>query len=161
VPEYDPHIDYYEVLQVHPRASSAVVKAAYRVILRELGAHPDLGGREDFAALLNQAYRVLSDPELRAEYDGARLLTAPRGEELATVVWVHAERHRIEQTFEEAKGETGLAHYEVRGWDGWHHHMTLSLLALWFLLCERARLGGKIAGGDGAAGEAGVLRAAS
>ena len=81
MPEYDPHIDYYEVLQVHPRATSAVVRSAYRVILRELGAHPDLGGREDFAALLNRAYRVLSDPELRAEYDGARLLAAPRGEE--------------------------------------------------------------------------------
>jgi hypothetical protein len=89
------------------------------------------------------------------------LSNAPRGEGLSTLVRVHAERHRIEQTLQEAKGEAGLAHYEVRGWDGWHHHMTLSLLALWFLLCERARLGGKIAGGDGAAGEAGVLRAAS
>jgi SRSO17 transposase len=89
------------------------------------------------------------------------LSNAPRGEELATLVWVHAERYRIEQTFQEAKGGAGLAHYEVRGWDGWHHHMTLSLLALWFLLCERARLGEKIAGGDGAAGEARVLRAAS
>jgi len=89
------------------------------------------------------------------------LSNAPREEPLATPVWVHAERHRVEQTFQEAKGETGLAHYEVRGWDGWHHHMTLSLVALWFLLCERARLGEKITGGDGAAGEAGVLRAAS
>lgn len=80
---------------------------------------------------------------------------------LAELVRVHAERHRIEQVFEEAKGETGLAHYEVRSWVGWHHHMTLSLLALWFLQTERSRLGKKITGGDGAAGEAGLFKAAS
>jgi len=31
----------------------------------------------------------------------------------------------------------------VRSWVGWHHHMTLSLLALWFLQTERLRLGKK------------------
>ena len=37
----------------------------------------------------------------------------------------------------------GLDHYEVRSWVGWHHHMTLSLLALWFLACGAARSRGK------------------
>jgi SRSO17 transposase len=58
-------------------------------------------------------------------------------------VRAHAERHRVEQMLEEGKGEAGLGHYEVRGWVGWHHHMTLALLALWFLLLEKGRLGGK------------------
>jgi SRSO17 transposase len=80
---------------------------------------------------------------------------------LGTIVWVHAARHRVEQVFEEAKGETGLAHYEVRSWIGWHHHMTLSLLALWFLKTETDRLGGKSAGADGATGQEGVLATAS
>jgi hypothetical protein len=40
-------------------------------------------------------------------------------------------------------GEAGLDHYEVRSWVGWHHHMTLSLVALWFLCLERRRAGGK------------------
>jgi hypothetical protein len=48
------------------------------------------------------------------------------------------------------KGEVGLAHYEVRSWVGWHHHMALSLLALWFLILEKRRLG-KNAGADHAA----------
>ena len=52
-------------------------------------------------------------------------------------------RHRIEEVFEAAKGEVGLGQYEVRSWVGWHHHVTLSLLALWFLCCERRRVGGK------------------
>ncbi|MHC4504402.1 MAG: IS701 family transposase [Planctomycetota bacterium] len=89
------------------------------------------------------------------------LSNAPPDVPPAELVRVHAERHRIEQMFEEAKGETGLAHYEVRSWVGWHHHMTLSLLALWFVTTEAARLGGKIPRGDGAAGEAGLLKAAS
>jgi hypothetical protein len=43
---------------------------------------------------------------------------------------------------------------------GWHHHMTLSLLALWFLILERRRVGGKNPGGDGVAG-AGDLHASA
>jgi hypothetical protein len=49
----------------------------------------------------------------------------------------------IEEVFGAAKGEVGQGQYEVRSWVGWHHHMTLSLLALWFLCCERRRVGGK------------------
>jgi SRSO17 transposase len=42
---------------------------------------------------------------------------------------------------EEPKGEAGLDHHEVRAWRGWHHHMTVSLMAPWFLVRERRRLG--------------------
>ena len=47
-----------------------------------------------------------------------------------------------------AKGEVGLGQYEVRSWVGWHHHVTLSLVAVWFLILERIRLGGENPGGD-------------
>jgi SRSO17 transposase len=77
---------------------------------------------------------------------------------LVELVRVRFERHRIEEIFEAAKGEAGLSHYEVRSWVGWHHHMTLSLLALWFLILERRRVGGENPGGDGVAG-AGDLHA--
>ena len=72
--------------------------------------------------------------------------------ELPELVRVRFERHRIEEVFEAAKQEAGLAHYEVRSWVGWHHHMTLSLLALWFLCCERRRVGGENPGGHRVAG---------
>src|SRR5512135_101278 len=78
---------------------------------------------------------------------------------LAELVRVRFTRHRIEEVFETGKGEAGLAHYEVRSWVGWHHHVTLSLLALWFLVLERRRVGGKNPGRDGVAG-AGDLHAA-
>jgi SRSO17 transposase len=48
-------------------------------------------------------------------------------------------RSRIEECFKRAKRESGLADYETRTWWGWHHHQTLSLLASWFLVCERLR----------------------
>jgi SRSO17 transposase len=67
---------------------------------------------------------------------------------LAEVVFAHGERHRVEEVFQEGNGEVGLDHYEVRSWQGWHHHMTLSLLALWFLVLERRRLGEKKTGAD-------------
>jgi SRSO17 transposase len=56
---------------------------------------------------------------------------------LTELVRVKGQRPRIEQTFHDGKGEVGLSHYEVRSWVGWHHHMTLSLLALWFLGLEK------------------------
>ena len=59
------------------------------------------------------------------------------------LVEAHDDRHRIEEMFEFGNGEVGLDHYEVRSWVGWHHHMTLSLLALWFLVLERQRASGK------------------
>lgn len=58
---------------------------------------------------------------------------------LRELVWTHGQRYWAEASFAQGKGEVGLGQYEVRGWVGWHHHMTLSLLALWFLGLERAR----------------------
>lgn len=67
--------------------------------------------------------------------------TPPNAKNLVAVA---ARRHDIEQIFEVAKGEVGLDHYEVRSWIGWHHHITLSMLALWFLTLEKRRLGKKL-----------------
>jgi SRSO17 transposase len=46
-------------------------------------------------------------------------------------------RFRIEQDYEELKGEVGLDHFEGRSWQGWHHHVTLVTLAYAFLMLER------------------------
>ena len=62
---------------------------------------------------------------------------------LREVAEAHGRRHGVEEVLRAGKGEVGLGHYEVRSWVGWHHHMTLSLLALWFLILEQRRLGKK------------------
>jgi SRSO17 transposase len=74
----------------------------------------------------------------------------------AELVRVQRQRHRVEEMFEAGNGEAGLDHYEVRSWVGWHHHMTLALVALWFVCTERRRLGGENPGGHRAADAAGV-----
>jgi SRSO17 transposase len=48
-------------------------------------------------------------------------------------------QHRVEECLQRAKGEAGLADYEVRTWRGWHHHQALALTATWFLTVEAQR----------------------
>ena len=43
-------------------------------------------------------------------------------------------RWRIETEFETEKSDVGLDEYETRTWPGWHHHITMCLLAGAFLL---------------------------
>lgn len=61
--------DYYQILQISPKADPAIVKAAYYTHLKTLKKHPDLGGNHGEATLLNEAYEILSDPQSRREYD--------------------------------------------------------------------------------------------
>jgi SRSO17 transposase len=68
------------------------------------------------------------------------LSNAPAHTPVATLVRVAGMRWPIETAFEESKGGLGMDHYEVRSWLGWHHHMTLCLLAHHFLVRARARV---------------------
>jgi len=70
---------------------------------------------------------------------------------------VNAE-HRIEECIKRAKNEAGMAQYQARNWLGWHHHITLCLIAVWFLLCQ-ARRGKKMDAGDHRAPGPPTLRA--
>jgi SRSO17 transposase len=68
------------------------------------------------------------------------LSNAPAHTPVAALVRVAGMRWPIETAFEESKGGLGLDHYEVRSWLGWHHHMTLCLLAHHFLVRARLQL---------------------
>jgi len=95
--------------------------------------------------------------ESRTDY---ALTNAGSNVPLAELVRVQRQRHRIEEMFAAGNGEAGLDHYEVRSWVGWHHHMTLSLVALWFLCLERRRVGGENPGVDGVSNTASAHEAA-
>jgi SRSO17 transposase len=68
---------------------------------------------------------------------------APASTLLRTFVWLSGLRWAIEQCFEESKTELGMAHYEVRKYLGWHHHMLVTMLAHFFLWHLKLRLGKK------------------
>ena len=96
------------------------------------------------------------------------LTHAPEGTALAELVRVAGMRWHIESLFEQAKGEVGLGHYEVRSWVGWHRHVTLAMLALAYLAavrraaaggCDPGEPGGRVAAVDHARGQAPALAA--
>jgi SRSO17 transposase len=59
---------------------------------------------------------------------------------LEALAEVASQRMRIEQFFEEAKGEVGMADYEARAWTSWHHHMSLVALAHLYMTTLRLEL---------------------
>src|SRR3989440_8553075 len=82
--------------------------------------------------------KVDGPPDVPAlKYD---LSNAPADTPLDTLVWVSGMRWPIESCFAEGKEEVGLDHDELRFWPGWHHHMTLVLLAHHFLVRLQQRL---------------------
>lgn len=69
-PEAEPAtVDYYEILQVNPKASPETIHRVYRLLAQQF--HPDNRetGDERLFRQIVEAYRVLSDPEQRAAYD--------------------------------------------------------------------------------------------
>ncbi|WP_446685681.1 IS701 family transposase [Micromonospora polyrhachis] len=58
------------------------------------------------------------------------LCWTPHPVPLHTLVRVAGSRWSIEELFQTGKGQVGLDHYQVRGWTGWHRHITLTMLAL-------------------------------
>jgi SRSO17 transposase len=81
------------------------------------------------------------DAELKTYLSNAPLATPP-----VTFAWLAAGRWPVEHAIKEGKGEVGMDHFEVRGWRGWHHHLTMTLLAHHFLVRLRCRVGEKITG---------------
>jgi SRSO17 transposase len=81
------------------------------------------------------ARRSLSDPGQIAYY----ACYGPARARLVDLAWVAGSRWHIEECFQQAKGEAGLDHYQVRTWRAWHAHITLSMLALAWLAASRAQ----------------------
>jgi SRSO17 transposase len=67
------------------------------------------------------------------------LSTLPPSTDLASLVRMVKIRWWIEQGYQQLKDELGLDHYEGRRWQGWHHHITLTMMAFAFLALERLR----------------------
>ena len=107
-----------------------------------VGGHPSSpGGRPDLRApRLSRCHR--SGRPHRYHYyltptAGSKVaFKEPSLAELARVIKAGA---CIEASFKRGKGEVGMDEYQVRTWQGWHHHMALSLLAVWFLIGETHR----------------------
>ena len=69
--------NYYRLLNVQFDAPPAVIKASYRTMMQKMKMHPDLGGNEEQAMLLNEALETLLDEHQRARYDEALKQSQP------------------------------------------------------------------------------------
>jgi SRSO17 transposase len=99
--------------------------------LRVIEARGSLPGPEVWLILR----RNLDDPsEIKFYFSNA-----PAELPVIEFVRISGMRWPIETIFEEAKGEVGFDHYEMRSWLGWHHHMLLVALAHHFLVRLRVR----------------------
>lgn len=63
---------------------------------------------------------------------------------LRTMALVTGVRWRVEEFFEDAKGQLGMAHYEARSWTSWHHHMSMVALAHLYVTQTRRELKRKV-----------------
>ena len=73
--------------------------------------------------------RSISKPNQLAYYVCRSRTPVP----VAELVRVAGSRWGVEETFQFAKNDTGLDHYQVRRYDAWYRHITLAMLAHAFL----------------------------
>jgi SRSO17 transposase len=98
----------------------------------------------DDSMLATQASREACEQDTRYGYryyltptqTPASALEEPSLAELARVIKAGG---CIEASFKRGKSEAGMDAYQVRTWEGWHHHMALTLIAVWFLISETHR----------------------
>lgn len=79
------------------------------------------------------ARRSISDPNEIAYY----ICFGRAGTSVDELVRVAGSRWAIEECFQTTKNETGLDHYQVRGYEAWYRHITLSMAAAAFLVITR------------------------
>jgi SRSO17 transposase len=103
--------------------------------LRVRPAHRDYLGCE----MRPEEWLLMEWPEGDEEPAKYFLCTAPEHATLEQMVFVTKMRWRIERDYQELKQEFGLAHYEGRGWRGFHHHATLCIAAYGFLMAQRLK----------------------
>ena len=81
---------------------------------------------------------------IRRELNGTKvkycLCNAGSGVDLHELARMQGLRFFVEQSFKEVKSTCGMAEYQCRKWDGWHHHMSMVMIATMFLAKERLAL---------------------
>jgi SRSO17 transposase len=65
------------------------------------------------------------------------LSNAPAETSLERLAQIQGQRYWVERAFQDAKGDCGLADYQVLGWLAWHHHVTMVMLAMLFIAEQR------------------------
>jgi len=87
-----------------------------------------------------EVWLLVEWPQGEKDPTGYFLCDLPEHSRLRRLVRITKSRWKVAQDYQQLKEELGLDHYEGRRWAGWHHHLTLVMLAHAFLNLERLRL---------------------
>lgn len=77
---------------------------------------------------------ILATRDLGSSRVKFSLSNALDGTPLKQLAKVQRQRYWIERSFQDAKSQAAMDEYQTRGWDGWHGHITLSLMAMLFMI---------------------------
>lgn len=118
--------DDWEVFNVRDTAKGALYLKAVKVGVVTLDEEEETWRQE--VLLVTQT--LAKQPEFKYFFVSS-------DDPLSVLVKVACRRHSIEECFQRGKSDVGMGDYEIRSWVGWNHHMTLAMLAMWFLEKER------------------------
>jgi SRSO17 transposase len=102
--------------------------------LRVYPVQDELPGKETFLILRK------NEGEKEIKY---QLSNAPADTSIERLGQMSCSRYWIERAFQDAKGNAGMADYQVRSWTGWHHHMVMTMLAMLFIMDMQIKWGKK------------------
>lgn len=125
------------------KIAAALPKKAFRRVMWRQGSGRDLHSR--FARRRVRVGRFEHDllvewPDNEPNPTNYSLVHIPN-RQLSTkqMVRILKQRWRTERVYEDLKGQLGLDHFEGRSWQGWNHHVTITLCCYAFLVAEQAR----------------------
>lgn len=104
------------------------------VCLRVYPVQDELPGKETFLILR----RNEGEKEIKYQFSNASADTS-----IERLGQMSCSRYWIERAFQDAKGNAGMADYQVRSWTGWHHHMVMTMLAMLFIMDMQIKWGKK------------------
>ena len=91
-------------------------------------------GKERQARKWHLVVRREIDSEAKRKYS---LSNAPSDTSTKRLAFMQAQRYWVERPFQDAKNQCGMGEYQARGWLAWHHHMSMVMLAMLFMLEQR------------------------
>jgi SRSO17 transposase len=102
--------------------------------LRIYPVQDELPGKETFLILRKNE----GEKEIKYQFSNA-----PADTSIERLGQMSCSRYWIERAFQDAKGNAGMADYQVRSWTGWHHHMVMTMLAMLFIMDMQIKWGKK------------------
>jgi len=125
-------------VSLHEVCTEGAAVLSWRLYLPEIWAD-DPHGFHEGRGPGKEIWLLVEWPEKITEPTRYFFCDLPADYTLRRLVQVAKSRWKIEQDYQQLKEELGLDHYEGRSWSGWHHHVTLVMLAHSFLTLETLR----------------------